>query len=728
VSGGWRRPAAGRSRRPGSANRLQQGAIGAAPVVLALALGALLGLDALPARSAASAGAVGLDLVGQIGGVVRAVVFDGEAAWVAEGIGVTRVDLREPERARAGVHLTLGLEADVFSLALAGRHLFVGARDGLHVLDVGNPQEPAPVAYMAVGGTVRGLTTYAAPDGGPTLLFVSDDQAGVHILDVSDGDRPQVVATVPSLEGALAAVATDGRIAAVPGDVLHVVSLAVPGAPVDLGRFDTEAAIRGLAVDGSIVYVTDSSEGLIVLSIADPTSPEEIARLPRAGAGPLVLDEDVLFVVQDGVRAIDVSVPEAPQDLGVYASLSGAVDVRRAGSLLLAARGFGLSVARLGAPDREPTLVSEVRSVWPLRAMDPVGDHLYVARVEHGLAAVDARDPSRMRLSVEWTRPVYGLRASAGFAYLSTDRGFEIWNVAEPAAPYRQMEEPFAPGWGPTAWIDASARRLVAATYDSLHVAELRPEALPRVAAELRYVEQAGWPEDAHGRDVVLLGDHLAYVALGPAGIAVVDLVDASLPQALRRVPVPGDLEAISLAQRGALLAVGAVGGVVLYDLTTPLRPRYLGELAGGAPLRALEMAFLGDLLLVAADRDGLLVVDLSDPAVPTIVGRLTPGYSITGVTTSGRRAYVAGAGLLVLEAATVPPASATTSPVPSATALPVVPTATPAERTPVPSPSSTPVGTSSPTVTATDAPPETASATPVGSAFLPHASAWRDP
>jgi len=107
-----------------------------------------------------------LRLQGHNGGAVRAVVATADTVWMGEGIGVTEidVDVDEPRRSRAVRHLVLGVNADVFGLHWLDDFLYVGAADGLHIVDLEADDGPAVVAH------------YVTPRHGAGYLVLSAKQ------------------------------------------------------------------------------------------------------------------------------------------------------------------------------------------------------------------------------------------------------------------------------------------------------------------------------------------------------------------------------------------------------------------------------------------------------------------------------------------------------------------------------------------------------------------------
>ncbi len=101
---------------------------------------------------------------------------------------------------------------------------------------------------------------------------------------------------------------------AVRGDGLRIYEVSSTGGPTSVQRLLNSENLFELDVEGDLLYGIDG-EDLVVFSLADPTLPREIGRLPTLG-GPRDLDvkEGRVAIARgsDGVELIDASDPSAP--------------------------------------------------------------------------------------------------------------------------------------------------------------------------------------------------------------------------------------------------------------------------------------------------------------------------------------------------------------------------------------------------------------------------------
>ena len=129
----------------------------------------------------------------------------------------------------------------------------------------------------------------------------------------------------------------------------------------------------------------------------------------------------------------------------------------------------------------------------------------------------------------------------------------------------------------------------------------------------------------------------------------ILDLSGDGQAGELGRLPLPDGPRQIAVQDGLAYLALHDEG-LLIVDVSRPAVPTLVG-VVGGA-VGALGIALSGPLAYVATVRRGVVIYDVSDPARPRKVGRLpTPDWAME-VVVRGHLAYVAGrsAGLLIYD------------------------------------------------------------------------------
>lgn len=166
---------------------------------------------------------------------------------------------------------------------------------------------------------------------------------------------------------------------------------------------------------------------------------------------------------------------------------------------------------------------------------------------------------------------------------------------------------------GRAIYAGAGARVIVLDACDPGRALEIgRSAPLPGIVQDLAVTVSAG-------------GGALLVVALGEAGVAVLDVGDPARPELLSTIALPGpppDLpgEAYRLAAADRFVWVAGSGGLYGIDIAVPSAPLLRAHVAAPADSfggRAFDVAVDGHHVFVAWGPAGLRVFDAEDPAVP---------------------------------------------------------------------------------------------------------------
>ena len=188
---------------------------------------------------------------------------------------------------------------------------------------------------------------------------------------------------------------------------------------------------------------------------------------------------------------------------------------------------------------------------------------------------------------------------------------------------------------------------LVAAGADGL----VRVDAAnPLVPVRLGSVALPGFALDVH------VDGALAYVAMGKAGLGVVDLATRTL---IKTIVVPGYATGVTTKGHTAYVASCTTLAVVDLDAAAVVGQAWTPLAMTGKVLTgpAKDVEVVGDVAFVAAGRHGAVAIDVTNSAAPSVIGncaRPEPAFYASGVRASGNALYVAGGeyGILPLSVA----------------------------------------------------------------------------
>lgn len=342
------------------------------------------------------------------------------------------------------------------------------------------------------------------------------------------------------------------------------------------------------------------------------------------------------------------------------------------GKYALVANGYrGLLCVEIADP-RHPRIVGSLKlpgKAWNLRS---AGNLLLVTAMKGGVQLVDISNPAQPHSlgKIDTENPAIASVAGKGVAYVfTTDHQLTVYDIRDPAAPIRVAQLPL-PGipWQGTL---LGPHLLVSCRQAGLVAIDVRAPRQPRIEARL--------PLPGSASSITVSGKY-GFVAAGNGGIQIVDLADPGRPKLIAGLPTPGYTYQVTIVGNRAFLADGSSGlqvvdisnprhpvlrhsvdspgsvvDVVIHDRIAILADRVNGleliDLADLPPLPTTPFTFpaslrnikiAGSLALVAAERSGLLVLDIMPTSGPHLIGQFdTPGDN-HDLAIRGRLVYLA--------------------------------------------------------------------------------------
>ena len=171
----------------------------------------------------------------------------------------------------------------------------------------------------------------------------------------------------------------------------------------------------------------------------------------------------------------------------------------------------------------------------------------------------------------------------------------------------------------------------------ALRIINIAVPSSPTVMSQVTVSEGTG------AQDVAIMGSH-AYVAGGPRGLRIVDVSNSSAPVVVGTIDTPGPANDVAVAGNYCYLADG---DLKVIDISNAQSPQIVGSVV--PPNALLGVAVSGSYVYLACSVAGVRVVDVSNPAMPTLVGAAAVGEA-SDVAIAGNFLYVAtGLGLTVL-------------------------------------------------------------------------------
>jgi len=149
------------------------------------------------------------------------------------------------------------------------------------------------------------------------------------------------------------------------------------------------------------------------------------------------------------------------------------------------------------------------------------------------------------------------------------------------------------------------------------------------------------WPESLYAGSAsrLCVVSNTAYIATAEEGLVIADLSEPFRPVALSKFALPGVAVVVGVARERAYVAVDGTHGVFIVDVSDPRNPVLAGQLPDLTNVRDLVVE---DGFAYFAQTSLVRIFDLADPSQPAPVGPGMPGVRIGSIDHEGDYLYMA--------------------------------------------------------------------------------------
>jgi hypothetical protein len=520
------------------------------------------------------------EIIGSIDtpGEANAVYVQDDYAYIADKVsGLRIIDISDPENpAESGSFETEGLAHDI-TVSTHYAYIADGA-NGFLALNISDPENPILVGGLDTPGTSYGIDFV---DG---YVFVADGGSGLRIVQLT----PEIVLSDEELDFGHVDVGESAELTLTISneghDDLTLTDITIENRYFS-NNFENEISIKstesieftvtfapewhGMQIDALSIFSNDPNAGLISISVSGVGTGNirRIGQIDTPGdAYDVAVIGDYAYVTnfQNGLRAIDISDPEHPDEVGFYDT-----------------GGFAFSV----------TACNNIA---------------YVADYHGGVVLVDVSDPEHLnRVGYYSTHSAKDLAVSGDFAYVVCQgRGLRVIDVSDP-------EHPDEVGFYDT----PGSAEGIAINGNIVYIADSGSGLRVIDVSDPEHPDEVGFydtPNFALGVD--FSGD-FAYVADFESGIRVIDVSNPESPEEVGFMDTLGD--AYNIAISGEMAYVADSFGLLVVNISDHENLIYVGLYSTRGSALGLEV--IGDLAYIADCGEGLCVLDISEFASPVI-------------------------------------------------------------------------------------------------------------
>jgi hypothetical protein len=535
----------------------------------------------------------------------------------------------------------------------AGRYAFLATDQGLTVLDVSSPPWYEEIAALPFPGGFNGLVMEGS------TLYLSSEDGRVQVVDVSVPLVPRAASAFALAEPAAELTVSNGSLFTVsPKNGLRIFDISDSGAAVETGSLALSSAVQGLELVGDLLYLA-AADGLHIVDVSNPALPVETGSFDALNASGAAEPVDAAVLGQyayladrvNGLWVLDVSDPSAPKPAGLlplaalprrlvvvgntlYATVDSGLfawDISNAGSPAAGGHFPTPELPRSLLADGESLFLS-AGSLWVLQT-NPAG--LPAAELQplapDGPAAEPAPEqPASLaveligRIPAEYSQAV---AAADELVFLGKGRRLAILDASDLASPRQVWESPELPGEVIDLAVSGRAALVLVEEGEasSLHLFDVsRPAEAYRMGSE-RLAARA-WEVTAAGNTAFVAAEN---------GLHLYTLSGREPPQRLSSLE--GFARGLALGKDLAALA-GGENGLVLVNIADPASPFLSGSAAvqeEGAPA-VLDVSGSGGYTSAVLGDGSAAIYDTLNPNRTGVIGIYEPQWPAIQVVQAG--------------------------------------------------------------------------------------------
>jgi hypothetical protein len=234
------------------------------------------------------------------------IIVQNNIAYVAGGTGLTILNVANPTPTFLG---KLTSSQALNGLALINNLLAWADNSGVQVVDVTNPTAPVSLGRFNTSGIARQVAWQSPLNN---EILVADDAFGMQIWDVTTPNAPVKLGAV-STPGYAYSVTSFNRTGVAVGDLNNGLLMVNTTTPSNSSIFSMYSSNQGnpydIVVQGSVAFVADYDQGLLLVDLGVPTSPRKLGsyNTPGNAYGVAVSGSTAVVAADTSVQVLDVS-------------------------------------------------------------------------------------------------------------------------------------------------------------------------------------------------------------------------------------------------------------------------------------------------------------------------------------------------------------------------------------------------------------------------------------
>lgn len=537
-----------------------------------------------------------------------------------------------------------------YALAISdsGNLVFIGSGGGIFVTDVSDPQNPVVLSEIRT----RSLVDRCTYDPVNKRLYVCAYFSGIEIWDLTDLYNPTRMSRIPTEPYPRSGVAYSGNYLFFTTNYsLWTLDISDPYNPVVVEElFIANNLIMQMYLKGQIIYIVTSTQGLKLVNASDPLNLQLIASYGYISGTEFDISGNYLYAVNSsGVFTIlnisdslsvtiagSLNIGGYPQDIVVFNNRA---------YISKAATDGGLQVVNVENPS-SPTPVTLYSGDYEFIA--GIEDYVYLTR-NSNFSVLDVTDSITVQYVSGFEIPgfINDVSVSGSYAYTGSN-GFRVIDISDSTHP---VEIGYADIDG--SLVEAADNSLVVycpysmTANNTVHLMDVSDPANP--------VSLDSYASPVMTWDLVVR-DNLAFVACWWDGVRILNFEDPNNLTLIAHTMgwtsggIPGVdycyAQAVDVDENYLYIvdyepfSTEDTYGLYIIDISNPADPTLINRFQN-ITSHPNDVAVKDGRVYIADGYGGVEVVDVSDPLNPSVIGYVDLIDGSTGITIEGDYAYV---------------------------------------------------------------------------------------
>jgi len=238
------------------------------------------------------------------------VCVDKDNAYVTNNDGVVIFDVHQPRHPRKVGMIPTG---ETFSICIQNDLAYILGGRGLVVADVSDPANPKELQEYVIEGYKQAVQAEGS------YAYITSD-AGLEILNVSDSGKISPIAQFGDSRARGVEVCNGIAYLAVPDNGVEVIDVTNPASPQKITTVAGTEGACDVHIHEEYLYVARHVAGISILNISNKKAPKLVGSFPYDDAGEAKAvwgDGKYLFIAGKRIKMLDVSEPTSPHEIGV---------------------------------------------------------------------------------------------------------------------------------------------------------------------------------------------------------------------------------------------------------------------------------------------------------------------------------------------------------------------------------------------------------------------------